>query len=182
MKYILTNILIFLIPTLFSQNLDSLTFNYINQYRIKNGKNSLTWSKVLYVTSINHTNNMVKNDSIYHSHGHYYSENVLYSKNSGLIGDDDYKFFIHKNFNLTYDSVLNNFDVYVATNIVYCWYKSPSHNKIMLSMYKPNSEGSVHVIIKDVVKNNNVIFGKEFFKGYGYFYYKLIMSSTFQLK
>lgn len=178
MKNIVTIILILLGSVLFGQNLDSLTFNYVNQYRVKNNKKMLIWSNDLYVTSIKQSDNMVMNDSIYHSHGYTYSENVAYGKNSSFSFDENYKNFIKKYFNLSYDDVLNNINVYCATNIVYRWSVSNGHNKIMLSDKK---YGGIHLVLKDIIKKNNFVWNREVFRGCGKFYYVSTVASTLQL-
>jgi len=179
MKKFITIISIFISSVLFGQNLDSLTFDYVNQYRVKNNKKVLTWSNDLYISSVKHSDNMVTTDSAYHSHGYTYSENVHYGKNSGFSFDNDYKNFIKKYFNLSYDDVLININIYCATNIVYNWYVSNDHNKIMLL---DGSYGSVHIVLNNVIKKNNFIMGHELFKGAGPFYYKVTVSGTFQIK
>jgi uncharacterized protein YkwD len=139
----------------------------------------LIWSDSLYETCVKHSNNMLINDSIYHSHGYTYSENVSYSNNDGLLITDGYSIFIKKYFNLSNEDVINNIDVFCATTIVYYWSVSSGHNKIMLSNGK---YAAVHTIMKDVVKKNNIVFGQELFKGSGLYYYKLKAPSTFQIK
>ena len=111
MKNFITFILIFISSVLFGQNLDSLTFDYVNQYRVKNNKKVLVWSNDLYASSIKQSDNMVINDSIYHSHGYTYSENVGYGKNVSFSFDDGYKNFIKEYFNLSYDDVLKNINI-----------------------------------------------------------------------
>lgn len=184
MKHIITIILITTNVVLFAQNLDSLTFNYINQYRVKKGKNVLIWSDELYRTSVKHSNNMILNDSMYHSlYDRTYSENVTYgSGNRGLVGDEKYKIFIKKYFNLNYEDVIKDLNIFIATNVVFTWYTSTTHNKIMLSMFSPDKVAAVSVITKDIVKKPNFIFGQEIFKGWGPYYYKLTLSATFQIK
>jgi hypothetical protein len=49
-------------------------------------------------------------------------------------------------------------------------------------MLSDKKYGSVHIVLKDIVKKNNIIFGHELFKGGGPFYYKAIVSETFQIK
>lgn len=168
---------IFIHSVLFAQNLDSLTFDYINQYRVKNGKSNLVWSEELYNNCVKHSNNMIMNDSVYHSHGYTYSENVAYG--NGFLMTEGYKVFIKKYYNLSYENVLKDSVTFFATQTVYGWYISKSHNKIMLSEGK---YGAVHVEIKNLVKKNNVIFGRELFKGAGLFYYKATVAQTFQMK
>lgn len=177
MKYLITFLI--LNSVLFGQNLDSLTFGFINQYRIKNGKQPLKWSEDLHKTSIKHNNNMVVNDSIYHSHGYVYSENVLYGTECGLNGPKNYKDFIKKYFDLDYEDVQKNINFFIATTVVHSWYLSSGHNRIML---RPDTEGAVNVVYKDLIKRPNVIFGKVLFEGWGQFYYKLTLASTFQIK
>jgi uncharacterized protein YkwD len=179
MRNFITIISIFIGSSLFGQNLDSLTFNYINQYRVKNNKKVLTWSNDLYVTSVKQSDSMVVNDSIYHSHDYTYSENVIYGKNSGFLVTDGYKIFIKKYYNLSCDDILKDFNVFFATNIVYNWYVSKDHNKIMLLN---GSYGAVHIVLNNVIKKNNFIMGHELFKGAGPFYYKVTVSGTFQIK
>lgn len=179
MRNLITIISIFISSVLFGQNLDSLTFSYINQYRLKSGKNVLIWSDELHKTCIKHSNNMIKNDSMFHSHGYVYSENVIYGKNCTFSFDESYKRFIKKYFNLIYEEVTKNINVYCATEAVYSWYNSKKHNEIMLSDKK---YGAVHIVLKDVVKKNNFVWGREVFKGIGPFYYKVTVSETFQLK
>lgn len=177
MKYLITFLI--LNSVLFSQNLDSLTFSFINQYRIKNSKQPLKWSEDLYKTSIKHNNNMVTNDSIYHSHNGKCSENVLYGNDCGLIGLKNYRDFVKKYFNLEYGDVEKNVNFFIATTVVHAWYLSSAHNRIMLGS---DTEGAVSVIYKDLSKKPNVIFGKVLFEGSGQFYYKLTLASTFQIK
>ena len=179
MRKIVTTIFIFISSFLLSQNLDSLTFYYINQYRIKCGKKSLTWSEDLHKTCIKHSNNMVINDSIYHSHGYTYSENVSYGKNSGLLITDGYRSFIKKYYNLSCDSVLKDVNTFCATQAVYGWFISKNHNQIMLSNEK---YGAVNILLENLVKKSNIIFGQEFFKKAGPFYYKATIAGTFQIK
>lgn len=179
MRNFITTIFIFLSLFTFGQNIDSLTFDFINQYRVKSGKNILVWSTELHEKCVKHSNDMIQKDSSYHTHGRVYSENCLYGKEYGTVGTDDYKKFIKNYFGLNYDDVIKNINVFIATNVVYDWSTSPSHNKIML---RSDKEGTVHVIVKDLVKKSNFIFGKEFFKGWGPFYYKMTISSTFQIK
>jgi uncharacterized protein YkwD len=162
---------------LFSQTLDSLAFSYINQYRIKNGKSGLVWSDELYKNCVKHSNNMIMNDSVYHSHGYTYSENVAYG--NGFLITEGYKIFIKKYYNLSYEDIIKDFNTFCATQTIYGWYISKSHNKIMLSDGK---YGAFHVEIRDLIKKNNVIFGRELFKGGGPFYYKAIVAQTFQIK
>ena len=178
MKNFVTVISIFISSFLFSQDLDSLTFSYINQYRVMNNKKVLIWSDDLYKTCIKHSNDMITNDTVYHSNG-FYSENVGYGKNSGFLVTDSYKIFIKKYFNLTHEDVLKDFNIFCATQTVYGWYISKSHNKIMLSDGK---YGAVHVEVKNLTKKSNVIFGRELFKGAGPFYYKATVAQTFQMK
>lgn len=168
---------IFIHSVLFAQNLDSLTFDYINQYRVKNGKSNLVWSEELYNNCVKHSNNMIMNDSVYHSHGYTYSENVAYG--NGFLITDGYKVFIKKYYNLSYEDVIKDFNIFCATQVVYGWYISKSHNKIMLSDGK---YGAVHVEVIDLVKKSNIIFGRELFKGGGPFYYKATVAETFQIK
>lgn len=179
MKNFITIISIFMSSVLFGQNLDSLTFNYINQYRVKSGRKALVWSDELYKTCIKHSDNMIMNDSTYHSHGYVYSENVSYGKNCTFSFDEKYKNFIKKYFNLTYEEVIKNINVYCATESVYSWYNSKKHNEIMLSDKK---YGSVRIVLKDIIKKNNIVFGREVFKGVGPFYYKVTVAETFQIK
>ena len=179
MRNFITIITIFISPFLFSQSLDSLTFDYINQYRIKNDKKPLLWSNELYKNCIKHSNNMVLNDSVYHSHDYTCSENVAYGKNGGFLITDDYKIFIKKYYNLSSDDVLKDVSIFWTTQVVYGWYISKGHDKIMLSDGK---YGAVHVLLKNVIKKNNVVFGHELFKGSGPFYYKGTVSETFQIK
>ena len=178
MRNIVTTISIFISSILFSQNLDSLTFTYINQYRIKNGKSALVWSDTLYKTCVKHSNDILVNDSMYHSHG-VYTENVCYGKNCGFSFDEDYKVFIKKYFNLTYEDVVKNVIIYCATDVVYGWYLSKDHNKNMLSDRK---YGAVHIVLKKVNTKNNFVWGREVFKGAGKFYYKVTVAGTFQMK
>ncbi len=168
---------IFIHSVLFSQTLDSLAFSYINQYRIKNGKSGLVWSDELYKNCVKHSNNMIMNDSVYHSHGYTYSENVAYG--NGFLITEGYKIFIKKYYNLSYEDIIKDFNTFCATQTIYGWYISKSHNKIMLSDGK---YGAFHVEIRDLIKKNNVIFGRELFKGGGPFYYKAIVAQTFQIK
>lgn len=179
MKNLTTIISVFITSVLFGQNLDSLTFSYINQYRLKNDKKPLMWSDELYRTSTKHSNDMIINDSMYHSHGYTYSENVTYSKNSGLLVTDGYKVFMKKYYNLSCEDVLKDLNIFCATITVYNWSMSKNHNNIMLSDGK---YGAVCVIMKNVVKKNNIIFDVELYKGSGNFYYKLMSSKTFQIK
>ncbi len=179
MRKVITTIFIFINSFLFSQNLDSLTFYYINQYRIKCNKKSLTWSDDLHKTCVKHSDNMVMNDSTYHSHGYTYSENVFYGKNSGLLITDGYRVFIKKYYNLSCDDVLKDVNIFCATQAVYGWYVSKNHNQIMLSNER---YGAVNITLENVVKKNNIIFGQEFFKKAGPFYYKATIAGTFQIK
>lgn len=179
MRNFITIISIFIGSFLFGQSLDSLTFDYINQYRIKNNKKPLSWSNELYKNCIKHSNNMVLNDSVYHSHDYTCSENVAYGKNSGFLITYDYNIFIKKYYNLSSDDVIKDFNTFCATQTVYGWYISKSHNKIMLSDGK---YGAVHVEASNLVKKNNIIFGRELFVGGGPFYYKSTVAQTFQIK
>ena len=178
MKNFITFILIFISSVLFGQNLDLLTFDYVNQYRVKNNKKVLVWSNDLYASSIKQSDNMVINDSIYHSHGYTYSENVGYGKNTSFSFDDGYKNFIKEYFNLSYDDVLKNINIYCVTDVVYRWSISNGHNKIMLSDKK---YGAIHVILKDVIKKNNFVWNREVFLGCGKFYYVSTVAVTIQL-
>jgi hypothetical protein len=49
-------------------------------------------------------------------------------------------------------------------------------------MLSDGKYGAFHVEIRDLIKKNNVIFGRELFKGGGPFYYKAIVAQTFQIK
>lgn len=120
---------------------------------------------------------MIINDSAYHSHGRTYSENVAYG--DGFLITDDYRVFVKKYYNLSYEDVLKDFNIFCATQTIYGWYISKSHNKIMLSDGK---YGAVHVEIRNLIKKNNIIFGRELFKRAGPFYYKATVAQTFQMK
>lgn len=155
-------------------------FDYINKYRVKNGKKALVWSDKSYKVSVKQSEDMVKNDSSYHSDGsnRWTSENCIYSKSGGFIGSKmikPYVVFIKKYFNLSYDDVLKDSDMYFISYTIFLWSNDAQHNRILLS----GSNGSVHIIIKDVYKKPNVVMGKEIFPGCGNFYYKGLVSSTF---
>lgn len=178
MKRLITSALILISSFVFSQNLDSLTFEYINVYRVKNGKQPLVWSKDLYKNCVSHSDKMIVNDSCYHSHLGY-SECVSYSAKATFENPKIYKDFIKKYYNFSYEEILKDTIKYLATVEVYTWAYSPSHNKIMLSDFK---EGAVHVTLKSIEKHNNFVWGREVFPGYGKFIYLVTSASTFELK
>jgi hypothetical protein len=49
-------------------------------------------------------------------------------------------------------------------------------------MLSDKKYGSVHIVLKDIIKKNNIVFGREMFKGVGPFYYKVTVAETFQIK
>ena len=49
-------------------------------------------------------------------------------------------------------------------------------------MLSDGKYGAVHVEASNLVKKNNIIFGRELFVGGGPFYYKSTVAQTFQIK
>lgn len=185
MKYIVLIITLFITSVSFSQNNDSIMFDYINKYRVKNGKKSLVWSPKSQEVSISQAEIMIKNDSMYHSHNNnthsnFWVENCMYHPRAGYIGVKeigDFKKFIVKNFGVTYDDILKDVNLYFITYIIYNWSNDAPHNMALLT--GDINYGSVHIIIKNVVKKPNKISGREIFPGLGPFYYKGLVSSTY---
>ena len=201
MKNIITTIIVFVFTTIFSfgQNLDSLQFFYINQYRIKNGKKPLIWSDKLAVESTEQANNMIKKDSCFHSYKGWYYENCVYNKRDGSLNDvtastfvknsvvikqevrtdlgvKSFKIFIKKYFNLSYEQVMEDPNLYFVVYEIFMFVADEYHKKNYLQNTK---YGSTKIIIKDVVKFNNSLFGKELYPGTGPIYYRALVSNTF---
>jgi hypothetical protein len=120
-----------------SYSQDEELCKYINMYRNSYGLKSLKWDDNLSIISKNHTDSMVKNDSVYHSHQNTF-ENVIHF--TTLVMKDDklksFHSFCKKHFN--YDWVVYKNDdedkVKKVTRmfIIFLWHNSEGHRKNML--------------------------------------------------
>lgn len=149
-------VLIFLTATInvFAQNTEMI--NYINQYRVANGKKTLLISKKLTEIAENQNSINIKQDSINHSHIVSEVATMGHSLPTTNIEKDKFVRFLKNNFNITYLEPKTNEDVvkYVKLYIIFLFDSSTKHKSILLGNYK--SIG-VSIDIKDIEHKTNTI-------------------------
>lgn len=165
MKRFITILFMFLTTISVGQNTSLM--RYINEYRVANGKTSVTLNDELTNISISQAKVIVDTDSLSHSGGDTY-ECVTRSKSIAPTPNKkaDFEKFLKKNFDMDYeDPESANFDVekFAALYVVFLFSNSPKHNAIMLS--DDVTKGGVALHLDDVINfksNKRVIGGKTY--------------------
>lgn len=181
-------ILILLLIPLFGLTQNGKLFILLNQYRNANGKASIEWSDKLAKISENHTQEMYKKDSLFHS-GLISYECVMKGIHLTPTLDDKMNFivFLKRNFNIDYenpadykdDSKVNDYLLYYT---IYLWEDEPLHHLIMLR--DDVKIGSCNIFIKsNKYKSNKIFFkGKVVEENNTINHYECIWYTTFNLK
>lgn len=152
----------FIILNLFLEAQNGKLFNYLNQYRSANGKESVEWSEKLNKISENQTQLMYENDSVFHSGKNVY-ECILKGINLTPTFSDksDFALFLKKNFGIEYKDPAesentNNVEEYLLYYTIYLWDKEPLHKSIMLA--DNVKDGSINIFIKSIKYKSNKVF------------------------
>ena len=159
-------IILFVFLSFIFKGQDTLLFNYLNQYRINNGKAAIQWSDKLMVTSFKQTEAIVKKDSLFHS-----KTNTIecLTKGYNLVAteSDKTKFiaFLKKNFKMNYnDPVItrneNGVIKYVLLYIIYKLDADSAHKALILD--NKIKFGSSAIMFKDIkFKSNKIVINGE---------------------
>lgn len=138
-------------------------FDFVNKYRVANGKNTLTVTKELTKIAVNQTNTIIYQDSITHSHLINEIATMGHSLPTTAATRDKFINFLLVNFNIVYVEPKIESEVvkYTKLYVIYLFDKSPVHKTILLGDYKTIG---LDVVIKDIKHKTNVIIigGKKF--------------------
>jgi len=154
MKKIIIIIFLSTSTNLFAQDVDMVDF--VNRYRIANGKDVLNTSKELTKIAIAQTKVNVNQDSLTHSHLINEIATMGHSLPTTAVSKDNFTKFLINTFKIKYVEPKTEFEVVKYTKLyaMYLFDKSPVHKKILLGDY--NTIG-LDIVIKDIKHKTNVI-------------------------
>lgn len=122
--------LLILSTSLFAQDAEML--EYLNQYRIFNGKDTLIWSNNLSKISAEQTKKIIKQDSLSHSHK---ETEIAVMGNSLPIQSERFNSFLKNQFKI--DHVDSSESIKCCKlYIIYLFDSSAKHKQILLGDYK----------------------------------------------